>query len=797
MVKTDATITSPIGMITGDDLIKEARRRRTIKEFRSIPKGSPLPKGWRIHKEFKTKIRLVREKDVETQLRDKIWLLFYEMGIPLISARDFALQLKKEEGIKPFQPAVVAQDDGIVFVAVTASQGLPARKKRMDREIEELAQDQDVIRIAIRKALGVSKAKFVFVIATENIIWREEDLYAAKDANILVWDEYDILALQELVKIAGEGARYQVYNRIFYRKRIKGFDVRVPALRARMGGRTYYCMVMTPEHLLKIAYVHQRSASSSLVDISDTYQRVLNHRRVQEIRKYIEGGGFFPNSVILNFTRPFRKVERIGTQRQLDGIAFAEPVMVTLPPYFGSAWIIDGQHRIYGYADSELKKRETIPVVAFVEESTEDQARMFLDINEKQKAIRSDLRWDLYEDIYLEATNPREQELYAISVIAKRLNELSPLNGSVKIPSKGNRGHISLTTLCRVIKSQRFIEPEKGPLNCGSVQESIEFAAQRIARFFQVIADWMPDEWRAGPDHYIHTNAGIVVLLGILRDFLDAMHPDEIQDIERFEQVIARFLSPLIRYLREAPPETIDNYRSAGGATGASRQVQASLTRLIVAADVGFKSHFLQEYEEERARERERRMMLEEGHIILLAGEGETLEVKGSLSLDINRLLLGDGRREKSDEATKEILSTIVGFLNSKRGGGRLVIGAIETKRYDKDRIKEVFGDCPQVGEYTVIGVKNDYQYRDWDQYELQLRDLIKAHISPDIEPSIELEPVLVEGRTLAVIKVTRDLNQWHYLDNEHFYVRSGNRTILLTGREMDAYKRRWEGRTA
>jgi len=390
-------------MIRGDDLAGEARRRRAETEFLSIPRGSPIPNGWSIHREFKTRIRLVREKDAETQLGDKVWLLFCEMGIGRISGRDFVLQIKGEEGTEPFRPAVVAQDDGIVFIAVTTSQGLPARRRRMHREVDELDQRRQSVWAATRKALGVPRgAKPVFVMATENIEWQEDDREAAKNADILVWDEYDISALQELTKIAGEGARYQVYNRVFYGKKIRAFDVRVPALKAKMGGKTYYCMAMTPEHLLKIAYVHQRSASSTFIDISETYQRVLEQRRVQQIRRYIDDGGFFPNSVILNFAYPFRKEERIGSPRQLSGAVFAEPVMLTLPPYFGSAWIIDGQQRVYGYAESEFKGSETIPVVAFVGESPEAQAKMFLDINEKQKAIRSDLRWDLYEDIYLE-----------------------------------------------------------------------------------------------------------------------------------------------------------------------------------------------------------------------------------------------------------------------------------------------------------------------------------------------------------------------------------------------------------
>ena len=797
MTGTDPT-KNPIAMIGAGDLTIEARRRNSTIEFLSIPKGSEVPNGWKIHRDFKTKTRLVREKSVGAQLRDKVWLLFYRMGIPRISASDVILELKGSAGIEPFQPAVIAQDDEIIFVVVTAEQELPARKKRMSLVVSEMAQKKSLITTAVKKVLEVPQAKVVFLIATENIEWQDTDRKTAQDLGILIWDEYDIMALEELAEIAGEGARFQIYNRIFFGKKIRAFEVRVPALKAKMGGKSYYCMTLTPEHLLKIAYVHQRSASSTFIDISETYQRVLDSRRVQEIRRYIEEGGFFPNSVIINFTRPLWKEERIGSLRQLSEVDFTEPVMVTLPPYFGSAWIIDGQHRIYGYADSELKGSETVPVVAFVEESPEAQARIFLDINEKQKAIRSDLRWDLYEDIYLEATEPREQTLYAVSMIAKRLDKLQPFNGSVKIPTKGDKGHISLTTLCRVIKSERFIDPQEGPLFQGRTIESIESAMHRIAAFFQVIADQMPVQWRAGEKHYVHTNAGIVVLLGLLRDILDAIDPREINDIERFKQSVTIYLAPVIKHLREAKPEKLQKYRAAAGAVGPSRQIQAVLASLIVSANVGFKSQFLIKYEEEqKERERARRISLDEDKVvILLSSENEMLEIKGSLYLDIDRWFLGDGRKEKANKVMEEVLSSIVGFLNGKRQKGQLVIGAIETQRCRQDKIEEVIGACPQHGPYTVIGIENDYNFRERDQYELQIRDLVKDHITPDVESSIDMEWIQEEERTLVIITTTRDPNRWCYLDNERFYVRIGNRTRLLTGREMDDYKRQWAGKT-
>jgi DNA sulfur modification protein DndB len=790
---------NPNNMLDGDELAKEAKRRKSDKEVLSISKDSPIPVGWSIDRKFKTKIRLVRQKSTDLLLGDKLWLLFYNMGMTALSASDLILEIRTQAGVETFVPTLIAQDEYIVFVVVAVTQALPARKRRMHNEIQGLVSNQSSIMGAVKKLLGIPNAKIVFVLATENIEWQDSDRQDANDANILVWDEYDIMGLEELTKIAGNGARYQIYNRIFYGKKIKSFEIRVPALKAKMGGRIYYCMTMTPEHLLKIAYVHQRSASSTFIDISETYQRVLDPKRVREIRAYVDDfGGFFPNSVILNFTHRFRKEERIGSARQLGDIAFAEPVMITLPPYFGSAWIIDGQHRIYGYADSKLKGSETIPVVAFVEEIPETQAKIFLDINEKQKAIKSDLRWDLYEDIYLEATHPKEQELYAISVIAKSLNKKPPFSRSIKIPSEGNMGHISLTTLSRVIRGQKFISSQNAPLYCDDILKSMEFAEQRIALFFQILADEMSTEWRAGDRHYINTNAGVVVFLGIFRDILDSLKPSQIDDLEELKWNLTLCLDPVIRHLRQSP-DLIARYRRAGGATGASRQVQATLTKFIVNADTGFNSRFLAEYEEQqKAQELARRQLVEEEQLaLLMAGESDTLEVKGSLSLDLNRLLLGDGKKEKSKTIEDEALAQIVAFLNGKRKEGRLIIGAIETKRYVYENIQQRLGFCPQIGSFTVVGIESDYGFVDGDHFENRLRDLVKTRITPNIESSITTEFMPYKGKTLGVIVITRDPNQWCYLDGKQFFVRHGNRTIELLGRDADDHKEKWRGKTA
>ena len=52
-----------------------------------------------------------------------------------------------------------------------------------------------------------------------------------------------------------------------------------------------------------------------------------------------------------------------------------------------AAYVIDGQHRLYGYSSSTRAATDLIPVVAFVSLSRSAQMRMFMDVNENQQAV--------------------------------------------------------------------------------------------------------------------------------------------------------------------------------------------------------------------------------------------------------------------------------------------------------------------------------------------------------------------------------------------------------------------------
>jgi hypothetical protein len=174
--------------------------------------------------------------------------------------------------------------------------------------------------------------------------------------------------------------------------------------------------------------------------------------------------------------------------------------------------------------------------------------------------------------------------------------------------------------------------------------------------------------------------------------------------------------------------------------------------------------------------------------------ESDILEVKGSISLDINRLLMTD-QAEKNEVLTKEVLGTIVALLNSK--GGELVIGAVEEKKFKgvvREKLQQSFsahGDG-----YRVVGIESEFSFssdQSWDGYVRRLTDFISSRIGPSYGAYLSYGQVPVEdGRSLCVVQVNPLTGQdLACLDNEFHYVRVGPSTKPLKGHELVAYLKR------
>jgi hypothetical protein len=183
--------------------VRDYRDRTKETVEKSIKTGDPVPDGWSVKREGKTRTRLVCEKVVWQQLENRIWKLLFDLGAQSINSPGFSLNLKTREGVrKTKQIDVVAVDEDIAFVVECKARN-ELGPRDLKKDIAEIASNVDDIRNALRAALDRRDLRCVFVLATENIVWSDNDVLDARDHDIVRWDEYDVLSMQELSHTRG------------------------------------------------------------------------------------------------------------------------------------------------------------------------------------------------------------------------------------------------------------------------------------------------------------------------------------------------------------------------------------------------------------------------------------------------------------------------------------------------------------------------------------------------------------------------------------------------------------------
>lgn len=151
-----------------------------------------------------------------------------------------------------------------------------------------------------------------------------------------------------------------------------GDELRYAVSLVRQGERTFYTLSIPSDVLAACAFATTKDETPS-----EGFQRVLDVKRAQDIANYIDNGGTIPTSVVLS-AQPdsnFRSVDRSKT------VAF------TFGPF--SFLIIDGQHRVFGFAKAKTVFR--VPVVIYDNLTKEMEARLFIDINTKQRPVPKEL----------------------------------------------------------------------------------------------------------------------------------------------------------------------------------------------------------------------------------------------------------------------------------------------------------------------------------------------------------------------------------------------------------------------
>jgi hypothetical protein len=175
----------------------------------------------------------------------------------------------------------------------------------------------------------------------------------------------------------------------------------------------------------------------------------------------------------------------------------------------------------------------------------------------------------------------------------------------------------------------------------------------------------------------------------------------------------------------------------------------------------------------------------------LREGESERMEYKAGAFSNLNRWLHKDDRSDDG-RVFKSFATAVVAMLNGE--GGLVISGVVEASSRSYDSEPKLM-EFPRFADLIVLGL--EFEWADWkrqvaDEYMNTLRQKLQATIEPDPIDYLTMHPFEVEGRTVCVVSIQKDLPSWFYLRDDQelrFIVRRDASTEILNGPEVDRYK--------
>ena len=560
-------------IVSDKQLVSAKNKRKNIyieDKQRKVALQELEEEGWEYVKDYADPkfVKVRREKPFDEQFEDKVWFLFYQMGFKFMNKdRNFKMSYDFQNPNFTQQIDVFAADDETVII-VECKSADEIKDGFFKKEIEALHGQMDGLRKNALKQFQGRKVKFIW--ATHNYIMSPKDIQRMEEWGIILFSDSTIDYYCELVKHLGTCSRYQLLGNLLANTEIKNMQNKIPAIKGKMGGFDYYEFSIEPEKLLKIGYVLHRSEANK--NMMPTYQRIIKKKRLKEVQSFINNGGYFPNSLIISIDTRGKGIQFDQSLTKVDG-ALSKLGVLHLPKRYHSAYIIDGQHRLYGYSDTDFAQTNTIPVVAFVDLDRSEQLKIFMDINENQKAVSKTLRVTLNSDMLWDSPDFNAQREAMRSMIAQKCGEeqTSALLGRIVIgeDEKNPTKCITIEAVQQALKKSHFLSVygknniiiADGSFDLGENQKTVDLLYSFLEECFKRVKINCEAEWLAGEQGILTINRGIQAIIRIIDDIvIHLINQKKIapktQNIESMVDEVEYYLEPLMSYINSIDDST-------------------------------------------------------------------------------------------------------------------------------------------------------------------------------------------------------------------------------------------------
>lgn len=288
------------------------------------------------------------------------------------------------------------------------------------------------------------------------------DVNLQEVANIVRFYRYDWTLLNEYAECIGSYAKLpflQAFgSKISNREDILGIDQkdhRMISSRSKIiassgvGVANVFTFEVSPYKLLPRAQVYRRDDMPSLATSSTgtghgNYQRALRADKIKKMReKLLTGPDFmFPNSILV----------------VLSNDCECEDERLLIPNTHGAMSVIDGQHRLFSYADEKVRKNVTddckimVTAIQFIGATSEQvskySARIFIEINMTQTPIKN----EHYHSIAYEILGEKHSAALAAQVILRANARTDKVLHGIFDTNQTGLGIIQATTVMSSLK---------------------------------------------------------------------------------------------------------------------------------------------------------------------------------------------------------------------------------------------------------------------------------------------------------------------------------------------------------
>lgn len=514
------------------------------------------------------------QKDQGKQFEDRVWSILYRMGFTEINGENCKVY-RNSDGSITKQIDILAKYESTVLVIECKSTSKP--KRPIKAEIDEFSSVKQTSDQFIKKYYnenGTKKIDVAWILATDSELLEKGTLEYAKNNQIRVinnWDYYE-----KLSTILGSASKYQLLANIFQQRDIKGLSPTVLAIKGTIGKYTFYQFSIKPHELMKIAFVPHHASDDYNLSL---YQRLVKPGRIKNISEYIKTeGGLFPTNIVVNLSNKGKEL-RFDKIRNDDQLTVG---LLSLPNYFGSAEIIDGQHRLFSYANIDESDADLVPVFAFENLDYDIQAKLFVQINGEQEKVKKELlnaivgyqNWN---------SNDESKRFYALPMIlTNKLSEEDKSPFFHKIKQDDGKTKNDATITYREI-SEKFKELHLfGTLKKKTIHPDLLFyedcekslinGYKMVTLFFEYLMNnsiKFKEEWEKGG--FFSKNNSVIPLLGIMKHILVELSKQEPILDKKVNSYIGKvypYEDPICNYFDNMDDKEYLEYTSGAGKKG-------------------------------------------------------------------------------------------------------------------------------------------------------------------------------------------------------------------------------------